>query len=69
MNCILYSGLITKYNQISQNVDTTAHCPITMKTPERGLNLLLLTLNIFHTLFYCYNAEFEQINTDWSEKL
>ena len=24
-------GLITKYNQISQNVDTTAHCPITLK--------------------------------------
>ena len=30
MNCILYSGLVAKYNQISQiNVDTTAHCPNT----------------------------------------
>ena len=29
MNFILYSGLATKYNQISQNIDTTAHCPIT----------------------------------------
>ena len=31
MNCILYSGLVTKYNQISQNVDTAAHCPIILK--------------------------------------
>ena len=29
MNCILYSGLVTTCNQISQNVDTTTHCPIT----------------------------------------
>ena len=28
MNCILYSCLVQKYNQISQKVDTTAHCPI-----------------------------------------
>ena len=31
MNWVLYSGLATKYNQISQNVDTTGHCPITFK--------------------------------------
>ena len=30
MNCTLYSGLVTKYNQNSQNVDTAAHCPITI---------------------------------------
>ena len=29
MNCILNSCLVQKYNQISQKVDTTAHCPIT----------------------------------------
>ena len=27
-----HSGLVTKYNQISQNVDATAHCPITKGT-------------------------------------
>ena len=27
MNCVLYSSLIMKYNQVSQNVDTTAQCP------------------------------------------
>ena len=36
MNCILYSCLVTKYNQISQNVDTTAHFPITLKVEQRG---------------------------------
>ena len=30
MICILHSGLVTKYNQISQTVDATAHCPITI---------------------------------------
>ena len=29
MNCILYSCLVTKYNQISQNIDATEDCPIT----------------------------------------
>lgn len=29
MNCILYSSLVMKYNQISQNVDTNSHCQIT----------------------------------------
>ena len=32
MNFILYSSLVTKCNQISQNVDTTAHCPITLRS-------------------------------------
>ena len=36
MNCLLYSGLLTKYNQISQNVDTTAHCPITQPPGSEG---------------------------------
>ena len=27
---------------------------LTMNTPVQRLFLLLLTLNIFHTLFYCY---------------
>ena len=29
MNCIFYSGVVMKYNQISQNIDTTGHCTIT----------------------------------------
>ena len=32
MNCVLYSGLVMKSNQISQNVDTTAYWPITPPT-------------------------------------
>ena len=32
INCVLYSGLVTKQNQISQNIYTTAHCPITPPT-------------------------------------
>ena len=32
MNCVLYNGWETKSNQISQNVETTAHCPITPPT-------------------------------------
>ena len=27
--------------------------------------LLLLTLNIFHTLFYCFYTDFKQVNTGW----
>ena len=40
MNCVLYSSLVTKSNQISKNVDTTAHCPITppTKTNQHWLN-------------------------------
>ena len=36
MNCILYRGLVTKYNQISQDNDTTAHCPSTLKVEQTG---------------------------------
>ena len=44
MNCILYTDLVTKYNQISQNVYTTAHCPITLgPLPHKAASLLLLT--------------------------
>ena len=30
-SALLYSGLVTKYNQISQNVDTTPDCLITVE--------------------------------------
>ena len=36
MNCVLYSNLVKKYNEICQNIDTTAHCPITLKVEQRG---------------------------------
>ena len=36
MNCTLYRGLVMKYNQISQNIDTTAHYPITLKVEQTG---------------------------------
>ena len=32
MNCVLCSSLVTKQNQISQNVDSTAQCAITPPT-------------------------------------
>ena len=28
MNCVLYSSLVTKSNQVSKNIDTTAHYPV-----------------------------------------
>ena len=34
MNCTLYSSLVMKYNQISQNVDITAHCPIILQVEQ-----------------------------------
>ena len=36
MNCVLYSSLVTKYNQISQNVDNTVHCPLTLEIEQRS---------------------------------
>ena len=36
MNCAIYSGLVTTDNQISQNVDTTAHCPLTLGLAKKG---------------------------------
>ena len=51
MNCILYSGLVTKYNQISQNVDTTAelfnyNCPMEEISEDVG-RLKIYKFNIF----------------------
>ena len=39
-----------------------------MKTPDVVIVFLLLTLKIFHTLFFCiYTAivDFKQVNTSW----
>ena len=41
---------------------------LTIETQEQicsELLSLLLTLNIFHTLFYCFFVNFEQVNAGW----
>ena len=41
-------------------------CPkLTMKTPKWHLVSWLLTLNIFHTLFWCFYFNFGQLNACW----
>ena len=44
MNFALFNDLVTRYNQINQKVDTTAHCPVT----TINLKLLInpLTTNV-----------------------
>ena len=55
------------------NTNTRERCEIcsklTIKTPERcnwhRFGLFIVTLNIFHTFFYCFYCYFEQVNVSW----
>ena len=40
IDCSLYRGLVTKQNQISQNIYTTAQCPIHLQQKLTAIGLI-----------------------------
>ena len=49
--------------EITQSVFTCSKS--TTETPEQRLVPLLLTLNTFYTLFWCFIVDFEKVNAGW----
>ena len=57
MNCILYRALVRKCNQISQNVDTTAHCPITL-SPEKLIHFKAGPCPLYEIIVFHFGSIF-----------
>ena len=58
----------TKKNTRTSIFTCQVYLQLTIKTPEQHVAPLLLTLNIFFTLFCCYHC-WIQINTGWALKI
>ena len=55
-----------KFSIINSKIKCKICSNLTIQLPEVNLVSLLLTLNVFDTLFYCFFADFEHVNGGWN---